>query len=162
MKLFIALLLGLVSTAVGAEEAKTELIPLEHFSRSAQYHSLKLSPDGAYLGAMTKKEGKDVLIILDTENFKVHHGVSFPSNAQVGNYQWVNNERVVLSKEYLRGWKDHPRYGPSAKATTRGQVEKDDRGERGDLQVDGEVGRYVAVEVQGGNRQQNGLRKTEG
>lgn len=110
MKLFIALLLGLVSTAVVSEEAKTELIPLEHFSRSAQYHSLKLSPDGAYLGAMTKKEGKDVLFILDTENFKMHHGVSFPGNAQVGNYQWVNNERVVLSKEYLRGWKDHPEY----------------------------------------------------
>lgn len=83
---------------------------IAQFSRSAQYTNVKISPNGEYLSVLTSKEGKKMLMILDTISKKPINVIHFPGNAQVGNYEWVNHERIVLQKEYLKGWKDHPQY----------------------------------------------------
>ncbi|MCG9697799.1 S9 family peptidase [Shewanella sp. Isolate11] len=80
------------------------------FSRSAEFSNVKVSPDGSYLSAIASKEGKNILMILDAKTKKTTNVVHFPDNAQVGGYEWVNEERVVLAKEYLKGWNDHPMY----------------------------------------------------
>ena len=80
------------------------------FSRSAEFSQVKISPSGDYLSAITSKDGKYMLMILDAKTKKPVNVVRFPSNAQVGHYEWVNDERVVLAKEYLKGWSDHPIY----------------------------------------------------
>ncbi|BAJ04034.1 alpha/beta hydrolase family protein [Shewanella violacea] len=80
------------------------------FSRSAEYSNVKISPNGEYLSVITSKEGKKMLIVLDAISKKPIHVIRFPGNAQVGDYEWVNHERIVLQKEYLKGWKDHPQY----------------------------------------------------
>jgi dipeptidyl aminopeptidase/acylaminoacyl peptidase len=80
------------------------------FSRSAEFSHVKISPNGDYLSAITSKDGKYMLMVLDTKTKKPINLVRFPSNAQVGDYEWVNNERIVLAKEYLKGWSDHPIY----------------------------------------------------
>lgn len=120
--LIVALLLG------GTASAKTNNIPIEHFSRSTEYSQVKISPKGDYLAVVTKPEGKSVLAILDMKTFKVLHAVQFPGNAQVGRYSWVNDERVVIQKEYLRGWQDHPQY----------------HGELFGINADGSKGEYLA------------------
>ncbi|ABV34994.1 peptidase S9, prolyl oligopeptidase active site domain protein [Shewanella sediminis HAW-EB3] len=84
--------------------------PAEVFSRSAEFSNVKISPGGDYLSTITTKDGKQVLIILDAKTRKPLHSVYFSTNAQVGDYQWVNDERVVLQKVYLKGWQDHPLY----------------------------------------------------
>ncbi|MBT1446536.1 S9 family peptidase [Shewanella sp. JM162201] len=84
--------------------------PEQVFARGSQFSQVKLSPGGEYLSAITKHEGKNKLLILDTETLKMKHAVFFPRNAQVGTYAWVNDERIVLAKEYLKGWSDHPIY----------------------------------------------------
>nr|WP_254304149.1 S9 family peptidase [Shewanella sp. VB17] len=84
--------------------------PAELFSRGAEFTDVKISPTGDYISAITKHEGKNKLLILDAKTKELHHAVFFPSNAQVGDYAWVNNERLVLQKEYLKGWQDHPIY----------------------------------------------------
>jgi len=84
--------------------------PAEIFSRSAEFSNVKISPGGDYLSTITTKDGKQVLMILDAKTRKPLHSVYFSTNAQVGDYQWVNDERVVLQKEYLKGWQDHPLY----------------------------------------------------
>jgi len=83
--------------------AKTTQFSVEHFSKGSEYSNVKISPKGTYLAVMTQPEGKNILLILDAKNFQLKHGVQFPSNAQVGNYHWVNDERVVLEKQYLKG-----------------------------------------------------------
>ena len=89
--------------------AKESSIPVESFSKDIEYSQVTISPKGDYLAVVNKVEGKNTLIILDAKTFKALHAVSFAGNAQVGDYHWVNDERVVIAKEYLRGWKDHPR-----------------------------------------------------
>ncbi|TVO92116.1 alpha/beta hydrolase family protein [Shewanella algae] len=84
--------------------------PAEIFSQGAQYTNVKISPAGDYLSVIMNHEGKDKLLILNTEDLSAKHIVYFPGNAQVGSYSWVNDERVVVAKEYLKGWDDRPLY----------------------------------------------------
>lgn len=125
----------LVITFLSDANAKSELVPIESFSKDTEFKGVKISPDGQYLAVITRPEGKNVLMILSTETFKVSHAVHFPENAQVGAYYWVNNDRIVLAKEYIRGWKDHPEY----------------RGELFGVNADGSKGQYL-VGYQGGQR----------
>ena len=90
--------------------ASNDLVPIESFSKDIEFAGVKISPDGKYLAVITRPEGKNVLMVLSTDTFKVSHAIRFPNNAQVGNYYWVNNERIVLAKEYIKGWKDHPEF----------------------------------------------------
>ncbi|WOT05001.1 alpha/beta hydrolase family protein [Shewanella youngdeokensis] len=102
----LALLMGLMPPALATDT----LTIAKLFSRGAEFNTLKLSPNGDYIGAITKHDGKNKLLILDAKTKQLHHAVFFPGNAQVGHYEWVNNDRVVLQKEYLKGWRDTPVY----------------------------------------------------
>lgn len=82
----------------------------ELFSKSAQYAQVKLSPTGEFLSAITSYDNKNVLVIMESQSKKLIHMVHFAENAQVGHYEWVNDERIVLQKVYLKGWSDHPLY----------------------------------------------------
>jgi dipeptidyl aminopeptidase/acylaminoacyl peptidase len=82
----------------------------ELFSKGAEYANVKLSPSGKYLSVITKRDGKNTLIILSLDDNKLVGAINFPGNAQVGNYEWANDERLVLQKEYLKGWTDAPQY----------------------------------------------------
>lgn len=98
--------IGLPPQATAAEK----LTPEQLFSRGAEFGNVKISPSGDYISAITQKNGKNILLILNEKNKKPIYGVVFPENAQVGNYEWVNDNRIVLQKEYLKGWSDHPLY----------------------------------------------------
>jgi dipeptidyl aminopeptidase/acylaminoacyl peptidase len=100
----------LFAVLITSAQAKTNHLSIESFSKATEFDGVKLSPDGKYLAVITRPEGKKVLMILDVATFKPMHAVQFPGNGQVGNYNWVNNERIVLAKEYLRGWKEQPEY----------------------------------------------------
>jgi dipeptidyl aminopeptidase/acylaminoacyl peptidase len=90
--------------------AENTLSTAQLFSRGAEFENVKISPAGDYISAITQHDGKDKLLILDAKTKQVHHAVFFPANAQVGDYAWVNNERIVLQKEYLKGWTEEPQY----------------------------------------------------
>jgi dipeptidyl aminopeptidase/acylaminoacyl peptidase len=82
----------------------------ELFSKGAEYANVKLSPSGKYLSVITKRDGKNTLIILSLDDNKLVGAINFPDNAQVGNYEWASDERLVLQKEYLKSWSDAPQY----------------------------------------------------
>ncbi|WP_404341524.1 alpha/beta hydrolase family protein [Pseudoalteromonas mariniglutinosa] len=90
--------------------AQPNSIPVDSFSKGREFSQVTISPDGRYIGAIKKHEGKNGLVIVDTNKFQIINMVVFPGSAQVGDYHWVNNERVVVAKEYLKGWQDHPEY----------------------------------------------------
>ena len=69
--------------------AKPKPLPIETFSKASEFGSVKISPTGKYLAVMTQPNGKNSLMILDTDTFKVLHAINFPKNAQVGNYYWA-------------------------------------------------------------------------
>ncbi|MCL1123573.1 alpha/beta hydrolase family protein [Shewanella surugensis] len=110
-KTFSFMTLLLCATALA--ETKIDSKPLDPstlFSLSNEYSQVKISPKGDYISAIKIFEGKKLLIILDSKTKKLLHAVHFPDNAQVGDYVWANHERLVLQKEYLKGWSDVPEY----------------------------------------------------
>ena len=100
----------LLAPALALAQSNQAPTPAEIFSQGAQYTNVKISPSGDYLSVIMNHEGKDKLLILNTEDLSAKHIVYFPGNAQVGSYSWVNDERVVVAKEYLKGWDDRPLY----------------------------------------------------
>ncbi|MBW8185719.1 alpha/beta hydrolase family protein [Shewanella nanhaiensis] len=98
--------IGLPSQANAADK----LTPEQLFSRGAEFTDVKISPEGDYISAITKHDGKKKLLILDSKTNKLTHAVFFPGNAQVRDYVWANDERIVLQIEHLKGWQDHPLY----------------------------------------------------
>ncbi len=56
--------------------------PAEIFSQGAQYTNVKISPSGDYLSVIMNHEGKDKLLILNTEDLSAKHIVYFPGNAK--------------------------------------------------------------------------------
>lgn len=85
-------------------------LSVEYFSKRDEFSAVKVSPEGDYVSAITDKGGKNVLAIFDRETFNVIHAVYFDGKAQVGNYYWVNKDRVVVMKEYISGIRDEPLY----------------------------------------------------
>lgn len=107
----IKLLLILSCTLATTANASSNTLPLSDFSRAAEYTQVKISPTGKYLAVRSAKEEKQALLIMDAKTFKIQHMVHFKNDAQVGGYYWVNDERVVLEKQYLSGLLAAPMYG---------------------------------------------------
>ncbi|WMB73431.1 S9 family peptidase [Shewanella oncorhynchi] len=99
-----------ISTFAANSSNANALSQAQLFSKGDEYSDVKISPTGKYLSAITSVEGKNVLLVLDAQTKKLLNAIRFPDNAQVGDYEWANSERLVLAKEYLKGWQDTPIY----------------------------------------------------
>ncbi|MBY5980194.1 alpha/beta hydrolase family protein [Ferrimonas balearica] len=103
MKPWMLLALMLVS-AVGWSAPQE----IETFSRNSQFQGVKISPDGGHLAVLMPLEGKNVLAILDAKTMETTYVARFPGNKQVGDYHWVNDERVIIELQYFKGWFEQP------------------------------------------------------
>ncbi|WP_028773486.1 alpha/beta hydrolase family protein [Shewanella waksmanii] len=130
--------------STNSNASETELV--EQFSRASEFSQIKISPTGKYLSAIVPKDGKDALLILDAKTKKPTNVVHFESNAQVGTYEWVNEERVVLAKTYLKGWSDHPLYyGELMAVNADGSRQAYLFGYKGGQQVGSRIKRNTAI-----------------
>ncbi|MDV6253272.1 S9 family peptidase [Vibrio sp. EA2] len=110
----IAALVGSVHpTSFAAENGQSAIVKsAERFAKSSAYFNPKISPDGKHLAFESSIDGKDALVILDSKTMQPSSVLRFVGNEQVGDYHWVNNDRIVASKEYLKSWSIQPRnYG---------------------------------------------------
>ncbi|NVJ65535.1 MAG: S9 family peptidase [Gammaproteobacteria bacterium] len=86
--------------------AKAE-IPVETFFKFPDITSVRISPDGKHLAATVESDGEKRLAIVDLKNTKIKTIFNFNSdNRQIGQYGWLNNERVYARMER--------KYGPLA------------------------------------------------
>jgi len=97
-------LYGLLSLFCISSNAAT----VEDFSRHIQYYDIKISPDGKHLAALMNSDGGKSLVFLDSETYKVTYALTSDRKSQPASYYWVNNERVVIQVEQLRGSLEKP------------------------------------------------------
>ena len=100
----------LIFVMVVSFSAISKPLAIKYFSKKSEFSQVQISPSGKYISAVTNNEGKKVLAIFDRKTLKMIHVVYFNNRAQVGTYNWVNNERLVIAKTYFQGWNDHPLY----------------------------------------------------
>lgn len=72
-------------------------LPVRAFMADPQYHTVKISPDGRYLGVITPHQGRDILVVINLADRKILSTFRLTGwYADVGRFSWVNPERIVL------------------------------------------------------------------
>ena len=99
--IFILLFIALTSRHVQATS-------IEDFSKHAQYHNIKISPDGKHLAALINDNGLKRLVFLETDGYKVTFALTANRDSQPDDYYWVNNERVIIQVVRTRGSLEKP------------------------------------------------------
>jgi len=80
-----------------AAQASASRPPVEAFFENSNFGSPKLSPNGRYLAARVAKPGeRDRLSVVNLEDMSVKVVAMF-SDADVGRFDWVNDERLVFT-----------------------------------------------------------------
>ena len=100
-----ASLLGLnsVSTAIAAEP--TPAMKIEAFVKLPSARDVQISPDGAHLSMIFKRDGEDMLAILETKTRKILNAFRVRgARKSVGRVDWVTNQRLVYSVMESYGW----------------------------------------------------------
>src|SRR5712664_2433989 len=85
----------LAAAPLAAAQKKPSDVSVEDFFRRAQYRNMQLSPDGQLLAASAPLKGRDNLVVIDLAR-KSRTVITDFSNFDVGNFYWVNNERLCL------------------------------------------------------------------
>lgn len=71
---------------------------------------IKISPTGDYLAVRIFVDGRHQLRFLARESFEPVGGISFPEDNEVGDFYWVNDERVVIQVIEFSGAQKAPTY----------------------------------------------------
>lgn len=81
---------------------------IEDFSKHPEFHSIKISPDGKRIAAISTLEGRRSLSFIDLTSAKLTYILSFSGKEEVGDYYWVSNERVMVSMATTTGAMNQP------------------------------------------------------
>lgn len=71
---------------------------------------IKISPTGEYLAVRIFKDSKHHISFLQRESFAPMGAISFSGSNEVGDYFWVNDERVVVKILGFSGSQEAPKY----------------------------------------------------
>lgn len=82
--------------------AATSADLLKDLSRSPEVLGAKLSPTGEYIAVLREIDDKRTVVMFTFPAMKPLSVMEFPGRNEVGNYWWVNNERVVASVLFER------------------------------------------------------------
>jgi dipeptidyl aminopeptidase/acylaminoacyl peptidase len=89
------------------------------FFENASFGGARLSPSARYLAARTGGPGQhDVLVVIDLQTNSVTQVASY-SGADIGKFQWVNDERLVFDLTDKTIGQGDLRYGPGLYAVNR-------------------------------------------
>ena len=74
------------------------------------YQNVKISPGGKYLAISLTFEGRSSLVFRDRETNETLGLTNFPKQLMLGDYHWVNNERVVFKINNKVEWSTKPQF----------------------------------------------------
>ncbi|MYN06459.1 S9 family peptidase [Pseudoduganella aquatica] len=95
------------------------LPPVQDFFSNPQFSTVQLSPSGRYLAAkLTSPNGRERLAVVDLSNNSALSVASF-HDTDVGQFAWVNDERLLLDTVDMQVGVGDARYGPGLYAVNR-------------------------------------------
>jgi dipeptidyl aminopeptidase/acylaminoacyl peptidase len=97
-------------TAIALPSHASEQNTVKDFAADFSYFSTKLSPDAKHLAVGLIDKGKRRLAVFDIETFKIVGGVNFNGIEEVGEFHWVNNERLVIKVLHKDKWEEEAKY----------------------------------------------------
>lgn len=79
-------------------------------AKNPSFFEFTISPDGKHLAAKIYREGRRTLVFFDSATMQTVGAVSMGDLKEVGDYRWVNNERVVFKLVESKVWEKQPFY----------------------------------------------------
>ncbi|KQQ47773.1 dipeptidyl aminopeptidase [Duganella sp. Leaf126] len=108
-----------LTAAQAADTAATAPPPIADFFANPEFSGALLSPSGKYLAVrMGAKDQRDRLAVVTLADNSVKVVASF-SDADIGNFQWVNDERLVFTATDRTVGQGDARYAPGLYAINR-------------------------------------------
>lgn len=83
-------------------------VSVEDLSKHREFYNVKISPDGKHLAVLVNDEGRKTLTFLETDTFEVTYSLKGGERDQAGDYFWVNDERVIVQVQQVRGALEKP------------------------------------------------------
>ncbi len=94
----LAMIIVFSATNLSAKE-----IPAEVLAKIASFTNVEMSPDGNYIASLRPVNGRKYLVIESIDpDIKKTTSVFNPAEATVGNYMWLNDDRLAVSVYYNR------------------------------------------------------------
>ncbi|MBN7796119.1 alpha/beta hydrolase family protein [Parahaliea mediterranea] len=84
-------------------------LDLDELIRKPQYSQPRISPDGEKLAVVSVEEGQRVLALMTLDPLEITYVLRFVEGQEVGEYYWVNEDRVVSTVWEQKGWLDTKR-----------------------------------------------------
>ncbi|MCW9016993.1 MAG: prolyl oligopeptidase family serine peptidase, partial [Kangiellaceae bacterium] len=78
------------------------------FAKDVEYRNIKLSPDGKHFAAAMPYNDQTILVILERESMQPVYVYRFDPKQHVDQFYWVNNERIVFTRNIKHGWSEAP------------------------------------------------------
>lgn len=112
------LALAIAFAATGPASAQA-LPPIEHFFDNPEFSAAQLSPSGRYLAARVGGKGaRERLAVLDLSDNSARVVANF-SDADVRDFNWVNDERLLFNSTDKNVGQGDVRYGPGLYSVNR-------------------------------------------
>jgi dipeptidyl aminopeptidase/acylaminoacyl peptidase len=87
-----AFMLHFTSAVFGIDRSE-----IEPFAKKSEFGKTRISPDGKFIAVKTTRDDREVIVILKTSSLTPSHVVRFVGeNDQVGNFQWVSDNRLIV------------------------------------------------------------------
>ncbi|HAD70421.1 MAG TPA: hypothetical protein DCF94_00225, partial [Gammaproteobacteria bacterium] len=87
---------------------QAQLIPASSFFERSAVDEIKISPDGSHIAITVSGDEESSLIIINLTSGKFVASFDAPGYQKIGNFYWVNEERIVFSTLLVRGGLDIP------------------------------------------------------
>lgn len=88
----------LAAPLAGAQDASSsKQLPIEYFTKHDDFGTLKISPDGLYVGMLTGKNGHEMLMFIELATGKVSGGVRAPERFEINDFEWVSTTRAIYT-----------------------------------------------------------------
>jgi len=107
MRSFFLMFLSISFLGLGVAQAD-EQIPVESFLKRDSFGTMSLSPTGEYIAATIPQEDKTSLVILRRSDLTQTGHVTLPKNNHVGDFYWVNPNRILFTVGQKEGALNQP------------------------------------------------------
>ncbi len=115
----VLLMLACGAAPLQAQPPAAAPAPLESFFENPSFGGARLSPDGQYLAMRTGGPGRhDFLAVIDLDTRKAQMVAAF-DDADIGHFQWVDDQRLAFDVTDKTVGQGELRYGPGLYAVNR-------------------------------------------
>jgi len=84
----------------------TKILPLEDFTKPAEFLTIKISPDGSKMVGVIRENDRDKVAVIDIKTMKPLSAKEFGKNRVVRGVTWANNDMVLMTVAKSVGFLD--------------------------------------------------------